>query len=168
MTDWTTRVEKDVAPPDAVRARVVEGLRRDGVLRPGRRSTRPWLQAAAALMLFAAGWIASSVAVPDASRHPRFMLLLLGETSAPGDMAARVAEYGAWARAARGRGIATTGERLEAAGVSVGAPAPAGLDALGGFFIVDAPSMDAARALAEGHPHVRHGGTIVVRPLAGS
>lgn len=167
MSDWTTRVEKDVAPPDAVRARVVEGLRREGLLPSRRRAARPWLQAAAALLLFAAGWMAGAGNGPDAPSPPRYMLLLFGETSTPADLGARVAEYGAWARASRDRGTEMTGERLEAAAVAVGGPSPAGLDALGGYFIVEAPSMDAARALAEGHPHVRYGGTIVIRPLAG-
>jgi hypothetical protein len=165
MNDWTTRVEKDATPPDAVRARVVDGLR---------RGVRPWMQAAAALALFAAGWgVGASGSEPPPSQ-PRYMLLLFGETSAPADIPARAAEYGAWAHAVRKRGGYATGARLERARVRVGPAGPGDSSAswadapLGGYFIVGATSIDEARALAEAHPHVRHGGTIVLRPLAGS
>ena len=40
--------------------------------------------------------------------------------------------------------------------------------ALAGFFIISASSQEDAVSVARGSPHVRHGGTIVVRPLPSS
>ena len=52
--------------------------------------------------------------------------------------------------------------------VTIGTGDPDDAAALGGFFIVGAPSAGAARTLAEQHPHARYGGTIVIRRIAGS
>ncbi|MDQ3169881.1 MAG: YciI family protein [Acidobacteriota bacterium] len=166
---WAARVNRDVDPPPFVRARVAEDLRRLGLLR-SRRGTgaRPWLGIAAALVLFASGWMAASAYhSPPAPAGPRFMFLLFGETAAPADLAARAEEYRAWAIDLRRRGGRVTGERLSDEAMTVGAPREGGTS-LGGYFIVEAPSGDAARALAENHPHARHGGSIVIRPVAGS
>lgn len=171
--DWTTRVTRDIEPPAAVRAHVVAGLRSEGLLREpgGSRSRGQWLRIAAVLVVFAAGWGSASAyharAGAPASSGSRFMFLLYGETSAPEDVGARVAEYGAWARELREQGTQVSGERLGGDATSIGGNVPAAAQP-GGFFIVDAPSAEAARALAAGHPHARHGGTIVVRPIAGT
>ena len=167
--DWTTRVRRETAPPPDVRARLAADLRGEGLLRGrrGRPSAGPWLRAAAAIVLFAAGWGSAGAyhARSDAPpRGSRFVFLLYGETSAPEDAAARAAEYGAWARELRRQGGRVSGERLGAGAMSIG-DAPPGASALGGFFIVEAASSEAARALAIEHPHSRYGGAIVVRPI---
>lgn len=171
--DWATRVRREAEPPPAVRERVAAGLRREGLLRAprGRRSPGHWLRAAAAVALFAAGWGSAAAYHARGDARPpagsRFVFLLYGETSAPDDAAARAAEYGAWARELRRQGGRVSGERLGAGATSVG-EAPPGALALGGFFIVEAASAEAARALAVEHPHARYGGAIVVRPIVES
>ena len=171
--DWVTRVRRETAPPREAHARIVAGLRAEGLLRgPRRRWTAgPWLRAAAAIALFAAGW-ASAAAYHARSGGPapggsRFVFLLYGETSTPDDADARAAEYGAWARELRRQGGRVSGERLGAGASAIG-EAPAGAVSLAGFFIVEAASAEAARDLAAGHPHARYGGTIVVRPVVES
>ena len=169
--DWTTRVARETPPPPDMHARIVAGLRAEGLLRgPRRRRTvGPWLRAAAAIAIFAAGWVSAAAyhARSDGPGGSRFVFLLYGETSPPEDAAARAAEYGAWARELRRQGGRVSGERLGAGAISIG-EAPAGAVSLGGFFIVEAASSEAAGALALEHPHARYGGTIVVRPIAGS
>src|SRR5271169_2594028 len=36
---------------------------------------------------------------------------------------------------------------------------------LGGYFVIAAPNLDAALAIARTYPHLKHGGTIVIRPI---
>ena len=166
---WIARVTRAAPPPPALRARIADDLRRQGLL-PSRRakSTRRWMGIAAAVVLFTSGWLAASVYhAPSPAPGPRYMLLLFGETSTPEDRAARVEEDRAWAIDLRRAGTAVSGERLADDAAVVGAPLQDDVASLGGYFIVDAPSAEAARALAEQHPHARHGGTIVIRPIAG-
>ena len=91
------------------------------------------------------------------------------------DQADRVAEYVAWAGELRERGVEVEGEELAPAGESAwldgrwdgvvaaeGAPGGT-LGALAGYFVVAAPDLDAALAIARTTPHLAHGGTVVVR-----
>jgi hypothetical protein len=89
----------------------------------------------------------------------------------PEEAAARVREYGAWARGLRERDLLLSAERLDAGGSAVltsgtTAPLAAADDRLGGFFIVRAADMDNALSIARESPHVRLGGRIVVRRIA--
>ena len=166
---WVARVKREVAPPAGARARIAGDLRQRGML-PARRlaAAQPWIRAAAAVVFFASGWLAASAYnAPRPPTEPRYMFLLFGETSAPPDLAARVDEYRAWAVNVREAGTDVSGERLANDRVAVGTQMREDDASLGGYFIVSAPSPDVARALAEQHPHTRHGGTIVIRPIAG-
>jgi hypothetical protein len=93
-------------------------------------------------------------------------MLLLYEDAAyrapatPEEQAARVAEYVGWAEDLRERGIDIEGEELAPEGASEGR-----LGILSGYFLVAAPDADAAVAIARTTPHVRHGGTVVVRRI---
>jgi hypothetical protein len=91
--------------------------------------------------------------------------------------AALVAEYSGWARDLRARGIPVRGEELEpdaeaewlsrpGGEVVATAGAPAGAAGkLTGFYILELPSDEDAAALARTVPHLRHGGTVVVRAV---
>jgi hypothetical protein len=105
-------------------------------------------------------------------------LLLLVEDErydAPTDsaaVAARVAEYGAWAGELAQAGQLVRANELgpERTVLRQGAPdvrvmVGAASGEVTGYFIVTAPSRDAAEAIARGSPHVRHGGVVVVRPV---
>ena len=63
---WTGHVDPDVAPPAAVRARVIANLREEGLLRePAQRRPSPaWLRVAAVLVVFAAGFAIYAVLEP--------------------------------------------------------------------------------------------------------
>lgn len=166
--DWTSRVTREVAPPPAIEARVREGLRAEGWFGgdapTGRTGWRVAAGVAAAFVIFAAGWMAGGRwHAPAAGGDNGFMFLLYGARAAPGDEPQRVAEYRDWAVALDRQGTSVSGARLADPEIIVG-PLPDG--APSGYFVVAASSMEAARALADGHPHVQHGGTIVVRPIA--
>jgi hypothetical protein len=136
---------------------------------------------AAALAAFYAGISVSDRGTGRATAD-RYILLLYEDAAyrapaTPEEQADRVAEYVRWIEDVRERGIDVEGEELapseesewlDGRGGEVGAAqgAPGGpLGALAGYFLVAAPDADAAVAIARTTPHLRHGGTVVVRRI---
>src|SRR6185436_7488428 len=99
---------------------------------------------------------------PPPAVSPRFVLLLYGEV--PGNEADRVREYREWAKQLAAEGHTVSGEKLDEAAIVAGPDVP-NAASLRGFFIVGADSEAEARRIAANHPHVRHGGTVVVRAI---
>jgi hypothetical protein len=104
-----------------------------------------------------------------------YLLLIESAPDAPAttpeDVAARVREYGAWARELREKNLLVSAEKLDEGGSVVltsgsTAPLAAADDRIGGFFIVRAADMKSALSIARESPHVRLGGRIVVRRIA--
>ena len=169
---------RGLAPRPEVEERIVSELRVRGLLRgskPSASKTRRWLAAAAALALFAAGIGAARLLPARAARPsgPRFALFLLrGDERLPEngpEEAARVAEYRAWARDLAGGGRFVSGEKLGDAAERLGGPPPGASlpqDEIRGYFVISASSLAEALAVARGCPHLRHGGQILVRPIA--
>jgi hypothetical protein len=153
----------DIAPPPHLEDRVVAVLQRKRLLaRPRSAGIRIVGAAAAALLLFAGGYLAGGSRglqpAADPTPGPRFALLLYeaGDAPlAPGTERARVDEYRAWARQVFRDGYAISGEKLKD---EPGQP-------LSGFFIVSAPSRTAAQAIAASCPHTRYGGRIEIREI---
>jgi hypothetical protein len=182
--EWTEAERTAIAglarermPSAGVEERVVATLRRRGLLRraePSRQAQR--LRAlAAAILLLAVGYAAGRAAGGRAAEpsEPRFALLLLRgqeRVDAPAAEAGRVAEYRAWARDLARRGRYVHGEKLEDRSVRLAAAAggseAASAQEVRGFFIISAASLEDALAVARACPHLKHGGTIVVRPIA--
>jgi hypothetical protein len=170
--------------PAEMEDRVVAALHDEGLLAGGSRSRAPrarperlaaWIGAglAASLSAFAVGWWVRG-AVPVAAPSGDAYVLLLHDTGValPAAEEGRlVAEYGAWAADLRRRGVDIDGEKLEDsrtlldAGRSRVDPGPS-RGALAGYFVVRAASPEAALAVAEGCPHLRHGGSVELRRIA--
>lgn len=165
LTDLQS-LPKDMSPPAALEDRTVDALRRRQLLaEPGRRV---WLRAAAVLTLMgaaaAAGWIARGSASATHDHASRFVLLLYGDATGHASAGEAVAEYRGWARDLAGTGAVVSGERLANEAIVVGAPLEANL--VRGYFIVQASDERRAVEIARTHPHVKRGGTIVVRRIA--
>lgn len=155
---------REIPPPDPLEDRVVAALKARALVRrsAGSRLTRAAIATAAAILLFAAGFAAGAsqhraASTPDTG-NARFMLLL-HETAATGAAGIPerelVDEYRKWAQAVSAGGTSIQGEKLkDEAG-----------ETLSGFFIVEAPSLEAARAIADTCPHARYGGRIDVRQI---
>jgi hypothetical protein len=162
---------------------------RPAAARPAPGPARWAALAAACLVAFAAGWFGRSLALEPATPgaaddRPRFLLLLSEPGAAgelpPDELGARVEEYRAWAHGLASRGLLEGADRLEprairldraagGGGDPVGRGAPAGDDpgAVSGFFLIRAADLDHALGIAGTCPHLRHGGRITVRPIAG-
>ena len=91
------------------------------------------------------------------------MLLLYGEVT--GTERELVSEYAAWARAARTNGRFMTGERLDRKVLVLGGEPGSVEPAAAGYFIFTAPTAADAEALARSHPHLRHGGRVMLRRI---
>ncbi len=160
-----------IEPPPLLEDRVVRGLRASGALGPSSRSSA-WLRAAAAVVLVAGGFTLGrlTAAGPDPSAAPagtRYLLLLYGAASASAaEEAARVREYGAWAGEEAAAGRLISGEKLGDLEMIVGgASSQAATPAPSGFFIIRASTQAEAQTIAARCPHVKHGGTVVVKPI---
>jgi len=161
------------APPPALKDRIVRSLEDRGLLR---RAPRPWRiagMAAAAFLLFVAGVLVGHRGpARSGGAGPRWVLLLY---EGPGFQQAkvhadRVAEYRAWATRLRGERALELGEELAPDERLLGnAPTrdPGG-SLVAGLFIITAPNWAQAVAIAESCPHLRHGGGIAVRRIAGT
>ena len=114
-----------------------------------------------------------------APTRARFLLLLHEDASyqasaVPGQ-SDRVAEYQAWAKELGERGQMVGGEKLQDAGTVLnGAQARAVTAAelpqgkpggLAGYFVIAAKDSSEALAIARSCPHLKYGGTIVLRPI---
>ena len=140
----------------------------------GRSGWPPWMQIAAALVLFAGGWTASSLRSPAAEVRPTGFMLLLWEGAgfAEGRPSAEIAaEYGAWMQGASASSESITGRALSPRRTVVRTPAdatsPASADEphIGGYFMVQVETEAQAVELAQSHPHLTNGGWIEVVQL---
>jgi hypothetical protein len=175
-------------PDRALEERIVTDWRR--LEHTSRRPLlRPIVQIAALLVTFIAGTRLGSgapepprvdaveapqVAATGLILEPRFAFLIYTDADVDripaGAEAEVVREYTNWAREIRGSGREVTGERLldENHMVAAEGSDQMGSLELGGYFIVQAGDFDEAVELAQGHPHVRRGGFIEVRPIGPS
>jgi len=170
-------------PRGGLEDEVVNALKVHGSIRQARTRgpVYVWgLRAAAAVVLFFAGWSSATVAggVPVADLVSpgggQYMLLLWeGPEFRPDESLA--VEYGAWGQAVAESGVALSGDELGLrdgmfgpddlrSGESAAGPGPSNEYRLGGYFMVDADEAEATR-LARGHPHLKYGGWVEVVPV---
>ncbi len=186
---------RETQPARALEDRVIHELRRQGLLsqeprQPARRWVPQWIAAAcAAIIFFGAGWFARESRIPATSqtstvtaprKDPRFLLLLRPgsmKESSPAVEAERVREYTDWGSDLFAKGHFVSAAKLEDAAelltatssssVTLNAETSPGANgAVQGFFLIAAPSLEAALEIARSCPHLRHGGAIELRPLA--
>ena len=163
----------DREAPTDLENRVVSDLIAEGLLERRRRPWVKWpLRLAAGLVLFGAGWgLGLRQEASPVSTGSRFMLLLWeGPDFGAGAPVGAVAdEYAEWAASAGRRGISLSGNELGPERATIapngGGPVPPQDLTLGGYFLLEAESPEAARLLAEGHPHLRNGGWVELAPI---
>jgi hypothetical protein len=167
-------------PPAGLEQRVVDSLRSRGLLASRARRHFRWTWAVASVtagvFCFGAGVLFGSrgVATPSKPAGNQYVLLLTNSSSvatsgAPQEIAL-VQEYSAWAQRQRLAGRLIAGEKLNDASLELsGSQGPQKVHtqdtSLGGYFVIAAPSLDAAIAIARTCPHLKRGGTIVIRPI---
>jgi hypothetical protein len=176
---------RGAVPPRGLEDATVAALRARGLLAPTRsplrrRGIQLIAGLAAAATLFLGGLLLGRRGVATGESGggaPRFVLLLYEGSGyaqpRPGQEMERVREYGAWARVHAAKGEIEGGEKLKDAGEILiesdgsvtTAPPASRLDRLAGFFLIRAPDGTSALAIAKSCPHVRYGGSIVIREI---
>jgi hypothetical protein len=146
------------APGAALEDRLVESLRRRGLIRLRRRKL---LVGAVAAALAAGG--AFIALRPAGHPGPRFMLLLYEGPDFDGARA-HVEEYVAWAREVRRAGTHIDGEKLQSSGEVLGTLPGQGAE-LAGFFVIETKDRARAAEIARRCPHLKYRGQIVVRQI---
>ena len=146
-------------PSAQLEHRTLRTLREAGLIRP-RRSARLLATAAVLVTGFVVGILWPRLQ-PEPERE--FILLLRGSAGAasPEAVNERIDEYRRWARSVR---APIRGEKLRSAALVLGTPTDRG-DLIGGFFRIEAASLEEAQAIARSCPHLRHGGWIEVREI---
>ena len=172
------RLSQGPEPPAWLEQRIVDSLRSQGLLAPRARRHFGWAWAVASVtacvFCFGGGVLLGShgFAIPPKPTGNRYVLLLTHSDTVV-DAAQEIAlvqEYSAWAQGQRKRGRLIAGEKLN--DTSLELSSSQGLQevrttdtSLGGYFVIAAPSLDAAITIARTCPHLKHGGTIVIRPI---
>jgi hypothetical protein len=179
------RLRSTPVPPRDLESRTADAIFGKSAVRPGSTPTRfgalnlaSFIAALAALTVVPVV-IAFSLGRAMAPRAPElsgaYLLLIESAPDAPvmkpEEVAARVREYGAWARELREKNLLVSAEKLDEGGSVVltsgtTAPLAAADNRFGGFFVVRAADMRSALSIARESPHVRLGGRIVVRRIA--
>lgn len=105
----------------------------------------------------------------------KFVLLLRGEgrwaEMSPSEIEAAMRHYGQWMRDLRAQGRIAEGEELAPEGKVIGrdggitdGPFAEGKEGVGGFFIIEAASLDEATQMSRDCPHLSYGGFVEIRP----
>jgi hypothetical protein len=183
-----TRVEREAlgsltaidAPSQALEDQVVNRLRSLGLIRP-----TPWrMRVLGIIALVATGItmfsIGQHVGTPRAiladerTPHAEFLFLLYEgadfDPGTPEQALTRVQEYRTWARRLSDTGHLISAGRLSTPAEAILVPssivkAPSTSEPTG-YFLVVALDRNEATRLAATCPHVRHGGIVVIRPVA--
>jgi hypothetical protein len=181
--------------PAWLEERVTDELRKRGVLREKTRARVRWVWslavATACLGCFVAGLLVERSffnggnkprraartedrrqSTGPSTRTKYLLLLIIGAETPAADSkaeAALVREYSAWAMNEHAAGRVLGGEKLNDLSVEIAEPSKGEMrrqnDPLGGYFVVSAADLETAVAIARTCPHLRHGGSIVIRPI---
>jgi len=148
-------VPRELPPPPGVDRRIIRAFRRE-------RGPRRW-----PLFAVAAAVIAAAILVwqrPVTQPSPGYILLLYESPQFTGGSRA---EYAQWAKQMRPSIVG--GEELDmrdvAAITGASTPLPSGPSRLAGYFLVSAANDARAEDIARACPHLRHGGTVVIRKI---
>lgn len=172
----------DTTLPPGMENRIVETLKKRQLLSQPKQRKTVFLQAAAVLLLFcaffAAGWALGRVPRtqgPLASGNTRDYLLLTYNPAGFVEDKGLADEYSFWFAEYAGLGLLKSGEELDGTGYVIKHAAggiyseknavhgPEGF--VSGFFIITAPSAQKAYEIAATCPHLKHNGTLELRPL---
>jgi hypothetical protein len=180
------RLRREVPPPLEMEAELLARLSREGLLSRRSRSRR-WvapLAAAAAAGIFALGlglggaWrkppAPPTPPVATAATGPRYVLFVEvgpGQAVTGDALLARIQEYRDWSVRMRASGNGLGGEKLAGGGWTLEGeasgplrPAPDGFET-GGYFLLTARDDAEALEIARTHPHLKHGGRMVLRRI---
>jgi hypothetical protein len=160
-------------PSPALRRRVEHTLGARGLIAESPTSWKRVALAASIVIAAGLGFAAGRVQrTAPAHDGPQFLLLLREDSTYRDDRPVGdiVREYGRWADSLRRNEQLVLAEKLGDERADVVDPQTdfrpdQGESPTTGFFLVRAPDLEAARAIAAASPHVKYGGRVVIRSV---
>jgi hypothetical protein len=144
---------RELAPPPQARSAIAAGLRRERLLR--RRRAGVWAVAAALTLI-----VLTVLLFPTRRPAANYVLLLY---ESPQFTGGSHAEYAKWAE--QMRPLVAGGEELDTRAILATSGAPSESPTLGGYFLIRAGDDATAVRVARACPHLRHGGSVVLRKI---
>lgn len=158
--------------PATMEDQIVNALINKGLIQKNMQTSKPlWRYlggAAAAAILFLAGfWIGQTDSASSSPSGETYLLLLHEKQgSIPADDPEISQEYGNWARSLPAKNAFIEGSELDNQIRVVGPWDPKDdSDVSTGYFMIRASSLEEAAKVANGCPHIGHGGSIEVRKV---
>ena len=168
------QLPREKSPPEQLEKRVVEKLKKEGLIRKKAFQTyiRRFISSAAAIILFFGGIYFERLTTEDMQKiqpNRGYMLLLHeDEKFQPGKPMEMFNEYKKWMESTQEQGITITGQELKAESVLV-SDSGSHQEERGyrttGYFILEAESLDKAIKVARANPHTKYGGIVEVKPF---
>jgi hypothetical protein len=178
--DALKMIRKDGDPPPELEERIVQSLKKSGLLQSrGSSIPRSWMIAAALTFTVLIGFAFylgekhgnRPIAQPT---QPLFVLFLYEKQPAPVHDS-HVTEYSNWIRSIRASGRIANGEKLKNDGRVLqilgkdlkvqGEPLQPQNMLLAGYFLIEAAGYEEAVQIASNCPHLKYGGTIELREI---
>ncbi|MEM8895862.1 MAG: hypothetical protein AAGC88_14870, partial [Bacteroidota bacterium] len=127
---------------------------------------------AASLLLFFVGALVGRQSVPQIDANNGYLLLLHQDDGyLPGDLEEMKQDYSNWQPEIEGATVFTSSQELQSPRVWIAASneghnnEKGGSSLISGFYMIEAPNVDAAIAIARTNPHLKYGGSIELRAL---
>ncbi len=151
------------------RQEVIDEMKSKGLLSPSPRRTifSNVLRAAAVVLLLITGYIIGRFSVQPGEIPEYNYMLVLHESSEfnPGSPEAMFSEYSQWMQSIAEKGIEIDGQELMPQSMLM---TPDGNiekpeQTVGGYFILEASTLEAVEEIAASSPHLKYGGTIEIK-----
>lgn len=167
------KLKRETTPPQTLEKAVIQALKAEGLIKE--KVFKPTLPMyAASVLLIAVGFglgifyqkITMDTNVEINPMHGYVFLLHEDDRFAPGEPMAMFREYSQWMENTKASGVKITGQELKTDAFLVDKQSvkeASSAERTTGYFIVEAPSMEAAIDIAKANPHVKYGGTIEVK-----
>jgi hypothetical protein len=160
----------ELKPPHGLQVKVIQQLKQKQLIHaPMKKTNFYW--AAAVLAALIAGFFFGKTdfnATPEtvADTKAQFLLLLYEDESFNAEHpASLVQEYTDWAREMHAEDQLAYAEKLGDEKFGLGKVPEANASNITGYFVIKASSLDEARRIANGHPHLKYNGGIELRPI---
>ncbi len=167
------RLVREMMPPANLEDRVVDRLKSEGMIKGDRSRYLTYLVGvAASLLLFFLGALTGRQSVPQIDANQGYLLLLHQDDGyVLGDIREMEEAYSGWQPEIEGVAVFTSSQELQSSQVWVDysgkeeSDEKGGSSLISGFYMIEAPSMEAAVAIARTNPHLKYGGSIELRAL---
>ncbi|OJJ15913.1 hypothetical protein BKI52_36965 [marine bacterium AO1-C] len=157
--------------PDHLENKIVESLKQKELIKPSRIRTIPrWtMGVAASVIFFLLGfYVNASLTTSTEGYLTEFNYMLLlheNDQFVAGNPEQRFQEYAQWMGGIYEKGLKIDGQELARKGTDIQSIISNKSHFTTGYFLLKAPNLKEAQAIAQSCPHVKYGGQIEIKPI---